>query len=232
MIMKSMVNMVVFDILQRTSLKDQVYNYLKDAIVNGELKCGEIYSEQWFANTLNTSRTPVREAILQLKQENLLEIYPSRGVMVKPMCLEELKKILQARVAIEGYSAMFLAKNIHKEDAQILLKELEEFLKFEENVSNKKEKSYEFMKVDVEFHSGIINYTNNEYLITTNQIFRSRIERVIFKSLQKDFRMGDAVTEHKDLFDCIKRGDEYGAFASLQKHMENTEELLSTLDFD
>jgi len=224
--------MVVFYILQRISLKDQVYDYLKKAIMNGELASGEIYSEQYFATNLNISRTPVREAILQLKQENLLEIYPSRGVMIKPMSFEELKKILQVRIAIEGYSAMYLARNIHKEDAQELLSNLEEYLNLEKDVKNRKEKAFEFMRADVDFHFGIINYTNNEYFVTTIQTLRSRIERVIFKSLQKDFRMGDAVSEHQELFECIKRGDEHGAFASFQQHMQNTEELLSTINFD
>ncbi len=224
--------MVVFYILQRISLKDQVYDYLKKAIINGELECGEIYSEQFFATTLNISRTPVREAILQLKQEKLLDIYPSRGIIIKSMSLEELRKILQVRVAIEGYSAMFLARNIHKEDAQELLSNLAEYLKIEESANNNKKQSFDFMKVDVDFHFGIINYTNNEYFVTTIQTLRSRIESVIFKTLQKDSRMGDALNEHQQLFECIKSGDEYGAFASFQKHMQNTEKLLSTIEFD
>lgn len=224
--------MVVLYILQRISLKDQVYDYLKTAIMNGELICGEVYSEQLFATTLSISRTPVREAILQLKQENLVDIYPSRGIMIKPMSFEELKKILQVRIAIEGYSAMFLARNIHKEDAQELLSNLEEYLQLEKSANNKKEKSFEFMRADVDFHFGIINYTNNEYFVNTIQILRSRIERVIFKSLQKDLRMADAINEHQELFECIKNGDEHGAFTSFQKHMQNTEELMSTINFD
>lgn len=222
---------MVGSILQRVTLKEQVYTYLKQAIMNGELKSGEVYSEQMFATNLNISRTPVREAILQLQQEGLLDIYPSRGIMIKPMSLEELKKIFQVRIAIEGYSAMYLARNIQQKEAQTVLAKLEECLHLE-STSNTRENSYEFMKADVEFHFGLINYTNNEHFVRIIENLRSRIERIIFKSLQKDFRMADALQEHEELLQFIKQGDEMGAFTSFQKHMQNTEELLRTVKFD
>ena len=53
--------------LKKVSYKDQIYQYLKEAIVKGELLPGEVYSEKQFADKLNVSRTPVREAVLQLK---------------------------------------------------------------------------------------------------------------------------------------------------------------------
>ena len=81
--------------LQRISLKAQVYEYLKQAIINGDLKVGEIYSEQYFADKLSISRTPVREAILQLQHENMVEVKANRGIIVKPLLLDEIKKIIE-----------------------------------------------------------------------------------------------------------------------------------------
>lgn len=81
--------------LQRISLKAQVYEYLKQAIINGDLKIGEIYSEQYFADKLSISRTPVREAILQLQHENMVEVKANRGIIVKPLLLDEIKKSLK-----------------------------------------------------------------------------------------------------------------------------------------
>ena len=203
-------------ILQRITLKEQVYAYLKKAIINEELKRGEIFSEQSVANDLNISRTPLREAILQLQQEKLLDIYPSRGFMIRPMSLEELKKILQVRVAIEGFSAMHLARNIQRADAQQVLAQLEDYLHFEESVLSNPEKSYEFMDSDVSFHLHIINYTNNEYFVSTIETLRSRVERAINKTLQVRGRMGHGLKEHQAIFDCIKKGDEYGAFLAFK----------------
>ncbi|HWR41003.1 MAG TPA: GntR family transcriptional regulator [Patescibacteria group bacterium] len=217
--------------VQRVTLKEQVYTHLKKAIINEELKNGEIYSEQSIASELNISRTPVREAILQLQQEKMIDIYPSRGFMVKPMSLEECKKILQLRVAIEGFSAMHMARNIHRQDAQELLTQLEEYLHFEESMLNNPEKSYDFMDSDVQFHLHIISYTNNEYFVSTIDTLRSRMERVINKTLQVRGRMGHGLSEHQAIFECIRHGDEYGAFLALRKHMDNTEELISKMNF-
>ena len=102
--------------LQRISLKAQVYEYLKQAIINGDLKVGEIYSEQYFADKLSISRTPVREAILQLQHENMVEVKANRGIIVKPLLLDEIKKIIETRLAIEGYSSSILAKNLTTKD--------------------------------------------------------------------------------------------------------------------
>ena len=89
--------------LQKVSYKEQIYQYLKEAIIKGDLKPGEIYSEQQFADKLNVSRTPVREAILQLKSEDLVEIYNNRGLGIKPLTEADLEQIIQARIAIENY---------------------------------------------------------------------------------------------------------------------------------
>ncbi|MGL4209800.1 MAG: GntR family transcriptional regulator, partial [Candidatus Adiutrix sp.] len=52
--------------ITRVTLKGQAYDYLKSAILHGDLEGGRVYSEQYFANQLEISRTPVREAVLQL----------------------------------------------------------------------------------------------------------------------------------------------------------------------
>ena len=114
--------------LQRISLKAQVYEYLKQAIINGDLKVGEIYSEQYFADKLSISRTPVREAILQLQHENMVEVKANRGIIVKPLLLDEIKKIIETRLAIEGYSSSILAKNLTTKEGKNLIYLLEDNL--------------------------------------------------------------------------------------------------------
>ena len=109
--------------LQRISLKAQVYEYLKQAIINGDLKVGEIYSEQYFADKLSISRTPVREAILQLQHENMVEVKANRGIIVKPLLLDEIKKIIETRLAIEGVN--FTNNNYFSEIIKMLRSRLE-----------------------------------------------------------------------------------------------------------
>jgi len=99
--------------LKKVSYKDQIYQYLKEAVVKGELLPGEVYSEKQFADKLNVSRTPVREAVLQLKNDDLIEIFNNRGFGVKATSPDDLRQILQARLAIEGYAVLCLANHPH-----------------------------------------------------------------------------------------------------------------------
>lgn len=219
-------------ILQRVTLKEQVYHYLKKAIINGELKTGEIYSEQMFATRLNISRTPVREAVLQLSQENMLDVYNNRGIMVRPLLFDEIQKIIQARVAIEGYSVRYLTQNIHIEEAQEILISLDTCLILEKNALNKEQNFYDFMQADMDFHGLIVHFTENEYLINSIQMMRSRIEKATVNSLKQGNRMAVAMEEHRALLLHIKSGDENKAYQSFAHHMKNTEDIMKYCDLD
>ena len=135
--------------LQRISLKAQVYEYLKQAIINGDLKVGEIYSEQYFADKLSISRTPVREAILQLQHENMVEVKANRGIIVKPLLLDEIKKIIETRLAIEGYSSSILAKNLTTKEGKNLIYLLEDNLSKQQEILTSSDAYYKFMKLDL-----------------------------------------------------------------------------------
>jgi GntR family transcriptional regulator, rspAB operon transcriptional repressor len=223
---------MVENILQRVSLKDQVYQYLKKAIINGDLKTGEIYSEQMFATQLNISRTPVREAVLQLRHENMVEIYNNRGIMVKPLLFEDVKKIIEARVAIEGYSVRHLTKNIDTPEAKEVVILLDTCLKLAAEAVNDQYCYYDFMQADIDFHGLIVDFTKNDYFISTIHMLRSRIEKATVGSLKQGERMKVAIKEHEELFEIIKSGDDYGAYLSFEKHMQNTIEVMKHCNLD
>ena len=69
------------EIRKPISLKKQAYEAIRTAVLQRELKRNLIYSEQWFADRFQISRTPVREALLQLRNEGLIEVLPNRGVI-------------------------------------------------------------------------------------------------------------------------------------------------------
>lgn len=210
--------------LHRVSFKDQVYEYLKKAIINGELKTGQIYSEQMFADQLNISRTPVREAVLQLKQEHMLDVYNNRGIMVKPLLFADVQQIIQARIAIEGYSVRYLAQRIDTEEGQAALQQMALCLKLEEDTENFN--VYDFMKSDVEFHGLIIAFTKNEYFAKTIAMLRSRLEKATLSSLKVKDRTQNALQEHRQLMDAIQSGDGARAYDFFEHHMTQTEKLM------
>ena len=91
------------------SFRNQALSQLRNGIVVGSLQPGSLHSEQTIAEKLGLSRTPIREALLQLANEGLVQFVPNRGVRVTPLDGEHLAYVLQFRAAIEGCGASRMA---------------------------------------------------------------------------------------------------------------------------
>ena len=208
--------------LKKVSYKDQIYQYLKEAIVKGELLPGEVYSEKQFADKLNVSRTPVREAVLQLKNDDLIEIFNNRGFGVKATSPDDLRQILQARLAIEGYAVLCLANHPHDKRWQETVTALMECQKTEAGYSEDDESHYEFMKADIKFHHLIVDFPQNAYLSRMANLMRTKIELATVHSLRSTHRHGKAYEEHQQILDAILTGDSDRAASAFRKHMEET----------
>lgn len=215
--------------IKKTSYKDQVYEYLKEAIIKNKLKSGEIYSEQMFADKLNVSRTPIREAVLQLKHENLIEIYNNRGVCIKAPTIDDIKQIIQARIAIEGYSVRYLTERINSPDGQIALKQLTDCLKKSKTLLVDNASHYAYMKTDVDFHNIIISFTQNMYFIKIADQMRAKLEQFTTNSLTFKNRHADALIEHQYILQAISSGDVQKAVCTLNEHLHITGSILKKI---
>ena len=91
------------------SAKERAYEAIRDAIVNWELQPGEPLFEEALASKLNVSRTPIREALLLLSQENFVRIVPGRGAFVAEITAKEIVDVYQMRQALEALAARLVA---------------------------------------------------------------------------------------------------------------------------
>ena len=212
--------------LKKVSFKDQVYEYIKQAIVMGDMKAGETYSEQMLADTLNVSRTPVREAVLQLKFENLVSVFNAKGFSVRPISFPEVQQIFQARIAIEGEALALLASQMDTEEARDVLARMESCVADDMEGHRDAGQRYEFMQADMEFHMLGVSYTGNEFFIHVMRMMRTRMEQAIVSSLAHSDRQFVAVQEHEAIIAALRAGDSEGARHALERHMRRTEEIL------
>ena len=210
------------NVLKKVSYKDQVYQYLKTALIKGELHTGEIYSEQQVADQLNVSRTPVREAVLRLTHEGMLEVHANRGWMVRPVSEDDLREIVAARIAIEGYSIRWLTvqapEHMWKKSLARLAAVQEKSRAYIEGDTE----HYEFMKLDTAFHSLLIASTRNSYLIRIHEQMRTKLEQAVFSSLHHTRRHAEAWEEHAAILLAIERRDETEAMRAFMAHMTAT----------
>jgi len=207
------------------TLQEQVYLYLKKAIMDGEIEEGKIYSEQWVADILGVSRTPVREAIIQLKQGYLVDILPYKGFIVKDLSPKDIQDTLQIRQALEGFCVISIAQNYHTPMAQDLFSQLNSYLDEQEKLA-RENSPYEFMELDKVFHLDIIDYTSNERLIATFNEICSRFERITIQALKEPGRMENTVKEHRNILEMMKKGDPWGAYQKIEYHLNKTKSTL------
>ena len=106
------------EIRRSATLKEQAYQAILDGIVSHKIQRGQIYSEQWFADSFQISRTPVREALLQFRLEGLMEVLPNRGVMVRTLTRQDARNTFELRAAIEGFCAANIARRHNEPEAQ------------------------------------------------------------------------------------------------------------------
>ena len=134
------------------TLKDHVYDYISDEIRNNNIKPNEKISENKICEALNVSRTPVREALIELASVDILKREPTKGFVVKEVTLKKIKETYIILGALEGLAAKLAVDNLTKED----IEELESLIdEIDKSIDEKN--YYQYYKLQFNFHSTINN---------------------------------------------------------------------------
>lgn len=200
-------------------LRDVVFENLRTAILEGNLKSGQRLMEVQLAEQLGVSRTPVREAIRKLELEGLVIMLPRKGAYVADMSFKDLIDVLEIRASLEGLAASLASERRREEDIAVLEKVAKEF---EESIKNADVENV--LKKDVEFHERIFSLANNKklyHLITSlwEQVHRFRVTYV------SDYEASlSLVDEHNKILEAIKDGDCEKAKRYATEHIELAEQ--------
>lgn len=205
--------------IKRITLKKQAYDYLLKIILKEEIKVGEVYSEQYFADFLEISRTPVREAVLQLAQEGFLQIHPNKGFSVKPASDTELIEMYGLRGAIEGYCAAAAAGKNNTPKGRELIEKLERYNNTEREAGLRGALPEECMENDFMFHNVLVAFVENTLIETTMKNLNAKMKMAGIQSFYKrEGRISDVLKEHKKIIDAIKKGDKALAYDAVNEH--------------
>jgi DNA-binding GntR family transcriptional regulator len=195
------------------SLKEQVYDYIKEKIIHCEFPPGAPLSERELAQTLNISHTPIRDAFNLLQQEKLVKIYPKQGVFVTHITFKDVQEIFTVREVIEPLATRLATPKIPEE----IIKEFENIYQG----SVKPLDQEEHIKLDRRFHSTIASFCDNSYIeqILTNIYDQNNRIRIL--SIRSDARQLEATEEHKAILDCIRRREPEQAAEAMHQHIIN-----------
>jgi DNA-binding GntR family transcriptional regulator len=194
--------------------KERAYAYTKQRVLDSRFPGGAMLSEGEVADALEMSRTPVREAFVQLESEGLLRLYPKRGALVVPVSTAEVLGVIEARSLIEQFA---VAKVIER--GIDVAEELEASIAEQEELAATRD-AEGFVEADREFHRIIVVATGNPVLLGFYDSLRDRQRRMIALSLSRDpHRTGDVIAQHRELALAIAAGDAPAAHDVLERHL-------------
>lgn len=190
--------------LRQTNLRDQALSILKLRLVSGDLVPGQIYSASALAEELGVSNSPVREAMLTLVNQGLMEAVRNRGFRVLPLSTKERQNIYELRILLEIPSMGKLAGMQEKIQARAA-----EFTKIASDMVNfaKEGDIVSYLEMDRQFHLGLLAILDNEQLVTIVENLRDQSRQFGLKNLRDTGGLIKSAEEHQPILDAMVKGD-------------------------
>ncbi|MGL5023568.1 MAG: GntR family transcriptional regulator [Cetobacterium sp.] len=209
-------------IKKKKSIREQVYDYLKDEIVNGKIKEGSRIVEEEFAEKLNISRTPLREAIRMLELEGLIEAREKGGVTVPKTTKKDVEEVVKIRIALETVIFEELFERVTEKD----IERLEENVAKAAAIVNDEEKSLEVFKYFSEFNKILYSISDLPRVVTLINNLNLYLKKFRKISAENNNRRLSAHRDHTKIVELIKTGNKEEAIAVNRKHLLEAKEFL------
>jgi DNA-binding GntR family transcriptional regulator len=201
--------------LQASSLADRAYLSIRDLIVSLELAPGALIDERRLVETLGIGRTPVREALRRLAQEQLVEVFPRRGMFVTGVDVRDLARISEVRAALEPEAARLAAERATDEERDGLAE-----------LSDQIKGGADLMGLDERIHRAVYAAAHNHLLEKTLGEYYVLALRIWMIALGRAQDLEDAVEAHRDLVQAVVVGNGDRAADVMRAHVENFEQAM------
>jgi len=199
---------------RRLPIVPQVHSTLHHLIVHCVLPPGSPIREKDLSEQMEVSRTPIREALLQLEKEGLVEIYPQSGTRISKISMEEVRESHFIREAMESATVRFVALKGDSELHKQLNIRLQEF----NHALGTAEKDLLF-ELDELFHKTIAEFRFQNRLWKITNIAKSHMDRVRHLTLPLPKRIYEIADEHQRVADCIIQHQPDEAVRAIQDHL-------------
>ncbi|MDA7416048.1 GntR family transcriptional regulator [Xenophilus arseniciresistens] len=194
-------------------LTDIAYDRLREGIVAGDLKLGEQVSEAQLAQRMGISKTPVREALVRLKMEGLVEIVPQKGTFVFKLTPEQVGQLCRYRAMIETQALREAAAVQPRELISRLSAHVAEMV-----VQEKAGDTSKLSRIDMNFHYEFLACCTNPYLRAAYELIRYQLIALRHRS-----PISNMVDSHQILIDLLEKGDIEAAARQLHEHVLENE---------
>lgn len=206
---------------QSKTIREVVYESLRKVIISGIINAGERIVEKEYAEKLNISRTPIREALKRLEMENLVEYLPRIGAVVKRISVEDVLEVYKIRHNLEVLATASAMDNITKEE----IKEIEELLDLTEQ-KNMEGDVEEVIRLSAEFNLMIYKASRMKKLAGMITRIDEYLQRFRDISISENERREKALKEHGNILKAIKEKNKEIIDELIKKHLQDSMEVV------
>lgn len=209
------------------SLAEKSYRKLRAAVLTNELRPESFWSDKELCERYALSRTPVREALLRLQSDRLVQIVPRKGTRVLPLAVDDVREIHQLTKALELEAALTIARMDNKLE---LIPPLLECVVAMEAAIDKEDRGA-WVLADERFHHHTVDVCGNTRLADIYHAQRELTDRARYFALHLRQLPVRSTQEHRQMYTSIHAGDLHQLEQVYRQHWDRTTaELLSIID--
>lgn len=203
--------------LHVSNLRERARIAIRTSIITGELQPGQLYTVGAFAEMLQVSATPVREALGDLEQVGLVKIMRNRGFVVTELTDHDLDEVFQIRLMLESGALTQVAGHVPDDD----LKACREMAQ-QSKQAVADDDLHRFLSLDRDFHLRLIASLGNQRLVDLLGQLRDQTRLFGIRALADAHRLEASANEHVELVEAVARGDVPEVRRVIAKHLKHT----------
>lgn len=197
-------------------MRDDVYGRIRDEILSCALQPGTPIHEQELAQRFQVSKSPIRDALLRLQEQHLVEVLPRKGYRVRPISVADAVEMYEMRLLYERECALRAIDNASDE----LLRSLDRFRTVPKGLDLPKWIAY-----NRHFHLAVASICGNSRLVRAASDIIEQFDRLTLVSLrgaQAPLGLSTFVDEHGEIVDALQRRDKRHAGMLIREHVESS----------
>lgn len=198
----------------RISYRERVVDALRAALIAGELRPGEVYSAPALASRFGVSATPVREAMLDLLREGLVDTVPNKGFRVTAVSEKQLDEYTHIRSLVEIPTVVELARTADPVSLEALRPAAREIVQAAASGD-----LVGYVEADTRFHLGLLALAGNAHLVEVVGDLRKRSRLYGLTALLEAGRLLASAEEHLEILDALTARDEQAVHEVMTRHI-------------
>lgn len=212
---------------QKRPLADIAYETIVRKIISLEYQPSQHLEENQLVDGLGIGRTPIREALVRLRGEKMLQSHPNKGVVVRPITIQNAKAMFESMEIIE----LGIVELSMKKDVLPFVEEMEQINKRLENAFYAND-TFELTEANHSFHMSFAKCSHNEFLVRAENDVRNEAKRLSFLSYDNNIdpkiplkhHFNSVIQEHEEMMTCLREKNKDQLKRVITKHIQTFRE--------